>query len=107
MPNGTDFLWRARNATSQQRENGKLRMAAISLDIERYRWEDIIRADPTTTALQHYCDGQGFESPAIKTLGIDALPFYILTDKNHRVIESGDDANELNEAIKKHISSHP
>lgn len=107
MPNGTDFLWRARNATSRQRENGKLRMAAISLDIERYRWEDITRSDSTTSTLQHYCDGQGFESPAIKTLGIDALPFYILTDKNHRVIESGDDANELNEAIKKHISSHP
>ena len=107
MPNGTDFLWRVRNATSLQRESGKLRMAAISLDVERYRWEDIIRSDSTISTLQHYCDGQGFESKAIKTLGIDAVPFYILTDKKHRVIESGDDANELNEVIKKHLPSQP
>ena len=107
MPNGYDFLWRMKNALGDYRENGKLRLVAISLDVERYRWEDIIRSDSTASTLQHYCDGQGFESSAIKTLGIDALPFYILTDKNHRVIESGDDANELNKKKKKHISSHP
>ena len=38
MPNGSDFLWRMKNALGDYRENGKLRLVAISLDVERYRW---------------------------------------------------------------------
>lgn len=103
MSNGTDFLWKVKNSLNDYRDNGRLRLVAISLDVERYRWEDIIRPDTTTTSILHCCDGLGFESKAIKTLGITTVPYYILTDKNHKVLDCGDDVNQLGDILKKHI----
>ena len=103
MSNGTDFLWKVKNSLNDYRDNGRLRLVAIYLDVERYRWEDIIRPDTTTTSILHCCDGLGFESKAIKTLGITTVPYYILTDKNHKVLDCGDDVNQLGDILKKHI----
>ncbi len=103
MPNGADFLWRTKNALGDYRDNGKVRLVAISLDVERYRWEDVIRPDTTATYILHCCDGLGFESKAIKTLGINTVPYYILTDKSHKVLDCGDDVNQLSDILKKHI----
>lgn len=103
MSNGTDFFWKIKNSLNDYRDNGRLRLVAISLDVERYRWEDIIRSDTTTTNILHCCDGLGFESKAIKTLGITTVPYYILTDRNHKVLDCGDDVNQLGDILKKHI----
>jgi len=103
MSNGTDFLWKIKNSLNDYRDNGRLRLVAISLDMERYRWEDIIRPDTTATHILHCCDGLGFESKAIKTLGITTVPYYILTDKNHKVLDCGDDVNQMSDILKKHI----
>lgn len=103
MPNGTDFLWKLKNGLGDERDNGRLRLVAISLDVERYRWEDAIRSDSTATYLLHCCDGLGFESKAIKTFGINTVPYYILTDKTHKVLDCGDDVNQLGDILKKHI----
>lgn len=103
MPNGSDFLWQLKKAVSDAQESGKVRVVAVSLDVEPYRWEDAIRADSTLTYLEHYCDGKGFESQAVKTLSIDAVPYYILTDKNHKVIDCGNDVNKVAELLKKKV----
>ena len=103
MSNGTDFLWKVKNSLGDYRDNGKLRLVAISLDVERYRWEDVIRPDTTATYILHCCDGLGFESKAIKTLGVTTVPYYILTDKTHKVLDCGDDVNQLGDILKKHI----
>lgn len=103
MPNGTDFLWKLKNGLGDERDNGRLRLVAISLDVERYRWEDAIRPDSTATYLLHCCDGLGFESKAIKTFGINTVPYYILTDKTHKVLDCGDDVNQLGDILKKNI----
>ena len=103
MPNGTDFLWKLKNGLGDERDNGRLRLVAISLDVERYRWEDAIRSDSTATYLLHCCDGLGFESKAIKTFGINTVPYYILADKTHKVLDCGDDVNQLGDILKKHI----
>lgn len=103
MPNGTDFFWRLKNSLGDYRDNGRLRLVAISLDIERYRWEDVIRPDTASTYILHCCDGLGFESPTVKSLGIDAVPYYILTDKTHKVLDSGEDVNQLSDILKKNI----
>lgn len=103
MPNGTDFLWHLKNLMKDYQDRGNVRVVAISLDVERYRWEDAIRSDSTLTYLEHYCDGLSFESNAVKALSIDAVPYYILTDKNHTVLDSGDDVNKLQELLKKRI----
>ena len=104
MPNGTDFLWRLRNTLrDNQLDGGKLRVVAVSLDVEPFRWEDAIRPDTTLTTIEHYCDGQGFESKAIKLLGINTVPYYILTDRKHQVVDCGDNVDKLTEMLKKHI----
>lgn len=104
MPNGTDFLWRLRNTLrDNQLDGGKLRVVAVSLDVEPFRWEDAIRPDTTLTTIEHYCDGQGFESKAIKLLGINTVPYYILTDRKHQVVDCGDNVDKLAEMLKKYI----
>lgn len=100
MSNGSDFLWKLKNILRDRPTSDDVRIVAISLDVEQYRWEDAIRSDSTIVYIEHYCDGLGFESKAVKTLGIDAVPYYILTDKNHKVLDCGDDMNKLKEELK-------
>ena len=100
MPKGSDILWQLKNIMRDRQSSDDVRIVAVSLDVEQYRWEDAIRADSTVTYLEHYCDGMGFESKAIKTLGIGVVPYYILTDKSHKVLDSGNDVNKLKEELK-------
>lgn len=102
MENGYDFLWKLRKSNDNYKDGGKLRIVAVSLDIERYRWEEATRPD-TTSIIEHYCDGMSFESKAIKQLGIEVLPYYILTDKEHKVLEKGADIKQMEEKLKKHL----
>ena len=100
---GSEVLWNLRRYMEKHPHTAaRLRIVAISLDIERPRWEDAIRPD-TLTPIHHYCDGRSFESKAIKTLGIHTVPFYILTDSTRRVLDSGDDPNKIEEMIGKYI----
>ena len=101
MANGSDFIWQLKNTLRDELDEGKVRVVAVSLDVEPYRWEDVIRPDSTLTNLEHYCDGLGFESQAVKTLSIDAVPFCILTDKNHKVLDCGSDVNKLAEVMRR------
>ena len=101
LPNGSDFIWQLKKTLSEELDEGKVRVVAVSLDVEPYRWQEAIRPDSTLTNLEHYCDGMGFESQAVKTLSIDAVPYYILADKNHKVLDCGNDVNKLAEVLKK------
>ena len=102
MPNGFDYLWKLRKSNDAYKDAGRLRMVAISFDIERYRWEDAIRPD-STNHIEHYCDGLSFESKMAKTLGVDNLPSYILTDKEHKILEKGTDLEELAGTLKTYL----
>ena len=101
MPNGSDVLWRMRHNSKEHKEDARLRTVGISLDIERYRWEDAIRQD--SLDIEHYCDGLGFESEVIKKFGISSLPCYIITDKSHKILEMGNDVQGLDDDLKKHL----
>lgn len=102
MQGGYDVLWRLRRSHEKYKESGKLRTVAISLDIERFRWEQTTAPD-STNLLEHYCDGLSFESKAVKSLGIESLPYYILTDKDHKVLEEGDNIQKLDEVLEKYL----
>ena len=102
MTSSNDLLWKLRSLANKYGEEGKLRLVAVSLDIERYRWEEAIRQD-STSMIEHYCDGLSFESKSVKTLGAEALPSYILTDKSHQVLARGTDAKEMEEELQKHL----
>ena len=101
LPNGSDFIWQLKKTLSEELDEGKVRVVAVSLDVEPYRWQEAIRPDSTLTNLEHYCDGMGFESQAVKTLSIDAVPYYILADKNHKVLDCGNDVNKLAEVMRR------
>ncbi|MCH5175848.1 MAG: DUF4369 domain-containing protein [Prevotellaceae bacterium] len=101
MPNGYDVLWRMRRSNKDYKEDGRLRTVGISLDIERYRWEDAVRQD--SIDMEHYCDGLAFESDVVKRLGISSLPYYIITDKDHKIIGTSNDIKELDSDLKKYI----
>ena len=101
ISNGHDVLWRMRRNNRDYKDEGRLRTVAISLDIERYRWEDAIRQD--SLGIEHYCDGLGFESEVVKKFGISSLPYYIITDKSHKILEKGNDIQELDNDLKKHL----
>ena len=101
MPNGYDVLWRMRRNNRDYKEGGRLRTIGVSLDIERHRWEDAVRQD--SADIEHYCDGLSFESDVVKKFGISLLPYYIITDKNHKILEKNNDIKELDNDLKKHI----
>lgn len=102
MPSGYETLWKLRRSADAYKDSDKLRIVAVSLDIERYRWEDAIRPD-TTNLIEHYCDGLHFESPVVKSLGVNSAPCYILTDKNHKVLERSDNPADLEQMLEKYL----
>ena len=101
MSGGYDVLWRTRRNNRDYKEDGRLRTVAISLDIERHRWEDAVRQD--SIDIEHYCDGLCFESDAVKKIGISSLPYYIITDKNHKILEKNNDIKKLDDDLKKYL----
>lgn len=104
MSDGYEVGWKLRQLNDEYKDEGKLRIAAISLDIERFRWEESIRPDSTST-IEHYCDGLGLESPVAKKLGVSTIPFYILTDRDKKVISSSNDIEQLKTELSKRLSN--
>ncbi len=99
---GYDQMWKMREYSSQYKESGKLRIVAISLDVERYRWEEATRQD-STTIIEHYCDGKAFESDVVKTLGVTNVPSYLLVDRSHKIIDQSSDMSSLGSSLEKHL----
>lgn len=107
MDGSVDFMWRLRRTTDSIRQDKKLWVTTVSLDVERYRWEDAVRPDTSAVALEHFCDGLAWESKAVKQLSVETLPCLILTDENQRVLERADDIAKLSEMLKKNSYSKP
>ena len=107
MPNGYDCLWKLRRCSdAYKEEKEKFRIVAVSLDVDRSRWEETIRADSANN-IEHYCDGMSFESKAMKALGIDDAPCYVLTDKEHKILKSGNNISEVDTLLKKYLDTSP
>ena len=51
MANGSDFIWQLKNTLRDELDEGKVRVVAVSLDVEPYRWEDV-RSEEHTSELQ-------------------------------------------------------
>lgn len=103
MHNGYETLWQVRRHCNSYKDDERLRFVTVSLDVERYRWEDAIRIDTANVRMEHYCDGLGFESQAVKTLGVHRLPYYIIADQQHKILEKGHDMKSLEDWFKKHL----
>ncbi len=97
--NSYDLLFRIRNL--QKTYSEQIRFAAISLDNQRYRWEDLVRRD--SLIIDHYCDGLSWSSPVVNKLSLESLPILLLLDKNHKILFSTDDIQKMTDKLKKQI----
>lgn len=99
VQNSYDMLYKIRQL--QEENSEKMRTVGISLDNERYRWEELTRRD--TLLIDHYCDGLAWSSPVIQQLGLGTLPYYVITDKTHKVLTKGTDIEQMKKDITKYV----
>lgn len=78
MPRNWELLTTLREL--QRDYDGRLDILAISLDTQRYQWENHI--DQDTLTLHHACDGYAWTSPLVEPFAISRLPAYILADSS-------------------------
>jgi len=97
--NSYDMLWRMRQLQSSNSE--RMRFVGISLDNERYKWEDQVRRD--SLVIEHYCDGLSWSSPAIQKLGLGTIPYYVIVDQSHKVLVSGTDVEQMAKDVSKYV----
>lgn len=102
MPGGYDFLWKLGRTADQYKEQHKLRIVTLSLDVEQRTWQEAVRRDSLRPIL-HTSDGLNFESPTIKKLGITTIPLILLTDRHHTVIDHTDNPSQLDRMLQKHL----
>ena len=97
--NSYDILYKIRNL---QREYGeRIRVVAISLDNQRYRWEDQVRRD--SLVIEHYCDGLAWSSPVVGDLALESIPLYILVNPKHNIIIKTGDFEKIKDKLKKQL----
>lgn len=101
--NGYDVVWKLRQISDDHKEAGNLRIVGISLDLERNRWEDATRQDTLSNYIEHYYDGLAFESPVAQAYGITNVPFFVLTDRSHKIICTSHSLDEMQGDLKKHV----
>ncbi len=101
---GYDMVWKMREFCNEYKGKGQLRIVSVSLDVERYRWEDVIKAD-SINGIEHYCDGKAFESDVVKKMGIESIPYYILADKNRKVVDRGTDMERLKKELDTRLKT--
>lgn len=97
-----DILWKVRDQARENENKDKCRFVGISLDVDIARFQGDTRTDEGI-GIEQYCDGLGVESTAFKKLGIPSIPFYIIVDKNHKIVTSGKDTDKMVKDIKKYL----
>lgn len=68
----------------QQYKDKGFDILSVSLDQDRTRWLDAIKADNMTW--QHVSDLKGWQAAAGKLYGVSGIPFTVLVDKQGRII---------------------
>ena len=99
IPNSYDILWRVRQLQTGNSE--KVRFIGISLDGERYRWEEQTRRD--SLVIEHYCDGLAWSSPMVQDFGLGTLPYYIIIGKSHQVLSAGTNVEQMAKDVTKYV----
>lgn len=79
----------------------KLDILTFSLDTELYKFEEAQNDD--SLSFVNCCDLKSWNSPVVRQLGVGTLPYYILMDKNHKVLTVGSDINKLAGDINKYV----
>jgi alkyl hydroperoxide reductase subunit AhpC len=99
MPGRYDFIDEFVVLTEDYAEYKNVKIVAISLDSEIFKWENAIRED--TTYCEHVCDGKVWDSAPVKKLGITSVPTFIIADKNHKIVARGSSVGEMDKELQK------
>lgn len=89
-----------REMRSLQKDHAdSIRFVGISLDNQRYRWEELTRRDSIT--IEQYCDGLAWSSPVVTQLALESIPLYLIIDKSHTVLFMTNEIEKLKNKLKK------
>lgn len=104
--NGYDVVWQLRQLSDNHKEDDNLRIVGISLDLERFRWEDATRQDTASATIEHYYDGLAFESPVVQSYGITTVPTFVLTDRSHKILCISKSVEDMKSDVAKHVKTN-
>ena len=97
-----NFIWKIREHARGHRDALKGRIVGISFDVEMNRFTSEARTDEGI-GIEQYCDGLGLESPVFKKFGVPCVPYYIIVDKKHKILVTGNDTEQLRSDLKKYL----
>lgn len=95
----TSILFRTKYLQSKCDE--RLAPISCSLDIDSIGNLLYIRRD--TITWPNICDYQAWQSPLVKQLGIEDVPYLILTDSLHNIIAQGNKMEDIEPVLKKKL----
>lgn len=79
----------------------RLKVVAISIDNEQYRWESVIQNDSLT--ITHCCDLKAWDSPAVKAFSVESIPYYAIADSKHVIKAVGRETEQISVDLAKVI----
>jgi hypothetical protein len=82
-----------RDVRDEYQKDSLLNIISVSADSWIYRWQEYIERD--SIGIHNYCDGKSWDSPIIKDLGVQQLPFYIIADSTNTIIRRSHDISSM------------
>ena len=102
MPDRYDFIDDFVVLTEDYAEYANVKIIAISLDSEIFKWENAISED--TIYCEHVCDGKVWDSAPVKKLGITSVPTFVIADKSCKIVARGSSVGELEKELQKLVN---
>ncbi|MBR1378723.1 MAG: FtsX-like permease family protein [Bacteroidaceae bacterium] len=98
MPRIYDFIDNLNIIIEEYGQDDNMQFIAISLDTEKYRWQERIKQD--TILCEQSCDLKAWESPVVTALGVTDVPsFIVIKGKDHTVAARGKTLDEMEKII--------
>lgn len=88
-----------RDIRNEYQKDSLLNIISVSADSWIYRWQEYTERD--SIGIHNYCDGKSWDSPIIKELGVQQLPFYIIADSTNTIIRRSHDISSLMTELDK------
>ena len=102
MPDRYDFIDDFVVLTEDYAEYANVKIIAISLDSEIFKWENAISED--TIYCEHVCDGKVWDSAPVKKLGITSVPTFVIADKSCKIVARGSSVGELEKELQQLVN---
>ena len=81
--------------------SNEMQVVAVSLDNQIYKWEEFVKSDSLT--LDNVCDGKSWGSDYARKFGVRQLPYFVLADKEGKIIVSGTTTKTMKTEVEKRV----